>query len=301
MTLENIANGAATVALAMIGGDPALTRQLQTLLGTIGLLDPPADGQFGPVSQWALAALLKQLGLTKAAVIDAPVATALLGAAASDPLPIQPRDTLAGRLVQALQARKHWIQRHPDCVNIVYVEGLDPDGTPNVDVPNEFNDLRVALRITPSGVPDILEAWEATTEPGVYYTVIAPLDPRGAARIAFGQYKAWSVGIHNVKSRKNAHEALVQTGSITVHRDLNQDFERTGDETFDGLFAINQHWGYDMKKSDIGRASAGCLVGRTRAGHAAFMKLCKQDPRYQANHSYRFMTAVLPAASVPPG
>jgi hypothetical protein len=300
MTLEEIANGAAPVPLAVIGGDPALTRQLQTLLSTIGLLDPPVDGQFGPVSQWALAALLKRLGLTKAAVIDAPGARALLEGAGSDPFPIQPRNTLAGRLVQALQAQQHWIQRQAECVNIVYVEGLDPDGTRNSDAPNVFNDVRFALRITPSGAPDILGAWEATTEPGKYYTVIAPLDPRGAARIAFGQYKAWSVGIHNPRS-KNAHEALVQTASITVYRDLNQDFERPGDAPCDGLFGVNQHCGYDMKKSDIGRASAGCLVGRTRAGHAEFMKLCKEDPRYLANHSYRFMTAVLPAAEVPSG
>jgi hypothetical protein len=29
------------------------------------------------------------------------------------------------------------------------------------------------------------------------------------------------------------------------------------------------------------------------------MRLCKGDPRYLANNSYRFMTAVLPAAEVP--
>jgi hypothetical protein len=48
----------------------------------------------------------------------------------------------------------------------------------------------------------------------------------------------------------------------------------------------------------IGRASAGCLVGRTKAGRRAFMALCKADPRYRANDSYRFLTSVLPAASV---
>ena len=62
---------------------------------------------------------------------------------------------------------------------------------------------------------------------------------------------------------------------------------------------MNQHWGFDLPKADIGRASAGCLVGRTKAGHRAFMTLCKGDPRYTTNHSYRFLTAVLPAADVP--
>ena len=98
--------------------------------------------------------------------------------------------------------------------------------------------------------------------------------------------------------RPSGHEALVQTAPIRVFRDLDQDFERTGDQVFAGLFGVNQHWGFDLPKSDIGRASAGCLVGRTKAGHRAFMALCKADPRYRANNSYRFLTSVLPAASV---
>lgn len=97
----------------------------------------------------------------------------------------------------------------------------------------------------------------------------------------------------------NPHEALVQVGSITVHRDLNQDFERTGDKTFQGLFGINQHRGFDLPESDIGNASAGCLVGSTKVGHREFMKLVKQDVRYIARPGFRFMAAVLPAADVP--
>jgi len=298
ITLEDLANDAPSVPLSAIGGDASLTRELQTLLGQAGLLDPPVDGQFGPVSHWALDALLRRLRLTGTKFIDATVARALLDAADADPFPINSRDTFAGRIVQALQTKGHWIQRHPDCVNIVYIEGMDPDGAPNSNVPNEFNDTRFVLRITPSGLPETVDAWEATTEPGIYYTVIKPLDPRGAARIAFGQYKAWSVGIH-MAGKKSAHEALVQTAAIVVHRDLNEDFERSDDATFQGLFGINQHCGYDMKKSDIGRASAGCLVGRTKSGHAAFMRLCKDDPRYRANNSFRFITTVLRAADVP--
>jgi len=62
---------------------------------------------------------------------------------------------------------------------------------------------------------------------------------------------------------------------------------------FEGLFGINQHCGYDFSREDVRTASAGCLVGRTRPGHSAFMKLCKADPRYQVNHGYRFITSVL--------
>jgi hypothetical protein len=174
---------------------------------------------------------------------------------------------------------------------------MDEDGTPNTDAPNVFNDLRLVLRVNRTGTPVVEELWEATTEPGKHYTLIEKLDPRGAARIAFGQYKAWSVGTH-MAGRPSAHQALVQTAPIRVFRDLDADFERTGDRVFEGLFGVNQHWGFDLPKADIGRASAGCLVGRTRAGHRDFMALCKADPRYGVNNSYRFLTTVLPVADV---
>lgn len=261
MTLQDIESGGRAVPLSLIGADRALATHVQERLGAV-----------------AAAALLADAG---------------------EPLfPLRTPDSLAGRIVRSMQAAGHWICRHPDCVNIVYMEGMDPDGTPNTDAPNAFNDLRVVLRVNRAGNPEIVESWEATSEPGKYYTLIEKLDPRGAARIAFGQYKSWSVGTH-MAGRPSAHEALVQTAPIRVHRDLNQDFERTGDQVFEGLFGVNQHWGFNLTRSDVGRASAGCLVGRTTAGHRAFMALCKSDPRYAANNSYRFLTAVLPAGDVP--
>jgi peptidoglycan hydrolase-like protein with peptidoglycan-binding domain len=295
VTLQEIAAGGSAVPLALIGGDRALATEIQERLAAHGLLDPPADGSFGPVSLWAIAQFLRRVGTPAKALIDAETAGALLDGEALFPLRVT--DALPGRLVAAMEKARHWICRHPECVNIVYVEGMDEDGTPNDDAPNVFNDLRVVLRVNRAGTPVIEALWEATTEPGRHYTLIEALDPRGAARIAFGQYKAWSVGTHML-GRPSAHEALVQTAPIRVFRDLNRDFERTGDRLFTGLFGVNQHWGFDLPRSDIGRASAGCLVGRTRGGHRSFMALCKSDPRYTANHSYRFLTSVLPAASV---
>jgi hypothetical protein len=295
MSLQELAAGGRVVALALIGADRLLARQVQERLAVHGVLDPPADGMFGPVSLWALAQFLKKIGASGSTTLDAAAASALLG---DEPaFPLKTPASLAGRIVRAMQEAGHWLSRHPDCVNIVYVEGLDPDGTPNTDAPNVFNDVRFAIRVNRAGTPEIAEAWEATTEPGRHYTLVEKLDPRGAARIAFGQYKAWSVGTH-MAGRPSAHEALVQTESIRVHRDLNADFERTGDEVFQGMFGVNQHWGFDLPRSDIGRASAGCLVGRTKAGHRTFMTLCKSDPRYAANNSYRFVATVLPAAAL---
>ena len=298
MTLDEIESGGRAVPLALIGADSVLTRQVQDRLAAHRLLDPPADGSFGPVSLWAMAQFLRKAQTAGKTTLDAEAAGALLS---DGPLfPLRTPDSIAGRIVRAMQAAGHWFCCHPHCINIVYIEGMDADGELNIDLPNEFNDLRLVLRVNRAGSPEIAEVWDATTEPGKYYTLINKLDPRGAARIAFGQYKAWSVGTH-MFGRPSAHEALVQTAPIRVYRDLNEDFERTGDQVFDGMFGVNQHWGFDLPRSDVGRASAGCLVGRTKTGHRTFMALCRTDPRYGANNSYRFMTTVLPGAAVVAG
>jgi hypothetical protein len=297
MRLEQIVADRAGIARPMIGGDVELATQMQTQLGKIGLLDPPSDGKFGAVSHWALQTLLAKLKTPNKTVIDAGVARVLLEGERADLWPIVTTDDLASRLVAAALRQQYWLCRHPECVNILYVEGMDADGAANDDAPNVFNDLRLLLRFTRTGRPVIEHLWEATTEPGAFYTQVKKLDPRGAARIAFGQYKAWRVGTH-MQGRPSAHEALVQSSDIVVFRDFNEDFERQGDDKFTGMFGVNQHAGGDVPKSDIRRASAGCLVGRTRAGHREFMELCKRDPRYRATRGYQFMTAVLPASEV---
>jgi peptidoglycan hydrolase-like protein with peptidoglycan-binding domain len=296
MTLQDIAAGAAPVPLLQIGGDIPLSREIQTKLGELGVLDPPVDGQFGPVSQWALRQFLKQADLSAKTSLDAQVARALRDAKTDELFPLKTPNTLAGRLVASLRAKGHWISRHPDCVNIVYVEGMNDDGSPNGNTPNEFNDLRVVLRINRSGNPAILDQWEGTTEPGMFFTQ-TPESADGAARIAFGQYKSWVVGLHR-KGSKSEHEALVQATPIDIFRDLDKNFSRAGDRKFTGIFGINQHWGFNLPKENIKNASAGCLVGRTKAGHVAFMTLCKSDARFQVSNGYRFMTAVVPAADV---
>jgi hypothetical protein len=297
MTLQEIADSHRAIPILTIGGDVPLASQVQDRLAAFGLLDPPSDGRFGPVSQWALGEFLKRAGLAAKTALDGDVARALLDLDAAALCPLKRPRTLAGRLVGALLAKKFWVCRHPEAVNIVYVEGMDVDGKSNPNVPNEFNDSRFAIRITRTGNPSIDGSWEATTEPGRQFTSGPGTHPDGAARIAFGQYKSWSVGIHR-RGAKTAHEALVQTAPIDIFRDLNRDFSRAGDRKFSGLFGINQHAGLDVPKADIRKASAGCLVGRTSAGHREFLKLCKSDPRFTSNNGYRFVTTVLPAAEI---
>lgn len=195
--------------------------------------------------------------------------------------------SLATQIVNYMRAKRYKVFEGKYNYNIVYIEGMNVDGSLNSDRPNEFNDLRLVIEII-NGVPDIVGMWEATTEPGRQYTQ-SPLNAKGAARIAFNQYDAWQVGIHK------DHEALVQTGgAVSVHRDFDKNFIRTGDKIYTGYFGINQHWGYDMSSDNIGGASAGCLVGRTRKGHREFMRLIKQDSRYKKNKNYIFTTTVIP-------
>ena len=167
--------------------------------------------------------------------------------------------TLIEKIVKHMISEKYQIFQRFGEKNIVYIEGFNSDGTANSDEPNKFNDLRLVFGFE-GAKPTIEGAWEATTEPGYYYTD-NPMNPDGAARIAFGQYEAWQVGIHGTS---DPHEALVQVGSVRVYRDWNRDMIRSGDAIDEGYFGINQHWGYDHPYDDIHTASAGCLVGRTR-------------------------------------
>ncbi|MDQ0322073.1 hypothetical protein QO002_004279 [Pararhizobium capsulatum DSM 1112] len=195
-------------------------------------------------------------------------------------------------IVEALKRLGYVIDTNPDEVNIVYVEGMNEDGSVNNDEANKFNDLRCVIGFR-NGVPAMLGKWQATTEPGFYYGRDHPINRLGAARIKFGQYSAWKVGIH-----RNTQEALVQVKDVTVCRDLNRDMERKGDTEDTGLFGINQHGGYDQPSDDIGKASAGCLVGRLMSGHRAFMETVKGDPRYLADQDFVFRTAILQASDV---
>jgi len=256
-----------------------LFRQVQDIVGvqSTGSVGKPAPQSSGWAAMWA-ALLAWWRGSSDQPTPDRP----------AEPAPTD----LAGRIVAAMRKRGFKVDDVPGNPNVVYVEGMGPDGTKNDNTPNQFNDARFVIMFGQDGRPKIAGAWEATTEPGRYWTE-NPMNSKGAARIKFGQYTAWQVGMHHT------HEALVQTGgNVTVCRDLNEDYKREGDKEDTGQFGINQHWGYDFPKNDLGQSSAGCLVGRMKTGHQQFMALMKSDPRYKANSRFVFTAAVLPASEV---
>lgn len=194
--------------------------------------------------------------------------------------------TLADRIVRAMVARSYVIHRGLGELNIVYIEGCNGDGTPNANRSNAFDDRRLVLTFV-NGEPLIVGSWEATTQTGTRYT-LSPVKPEGAAIIELGQQKCWEVGLH-----RGQYEALVQTaGAVIVARDADKNYRRDGDKRQTGYFGINQHHAYDAPTADIGGHSAGCLVGRTIAGHREFMKLIKTDPRYKKG--FVFHTTVMP-------
>ena len=283
------------IPMYTLGGRKDLVNELQVILAELGYLDPPADGLWGSVSNWALEEFCNDNSLSLSGGFSPKIARTLLNP--TNPLPdIKPGNNWFDKVVAYMNDKGYWICRHPGCTNIVYLEGVNPDGTLNDDRPNAFNDLRVVFTVDASGVPQIT-SWDGTTEPGKYFTENPIDNVPGAARIAFGQYKSWTVGIHR-RGRRGAHEALVQERFVSVYRDLNKDYQRKNDKLYTGIFGINQHWGYDKPKHNLGSSSAGCLVGRTMTGHREFMRLIKQDARYQARQSYKFMTAILPGDTV---
>lgn len=200
-----------------------------------------------------------------------------------------PHNSFAGRILHYMKLKGYQISEGAGNYNIVYVEGCNADGTLNDDKANHFNDRRILLEVV-DGNPKIVGNWDATTEPGYYYTD-NPMNPKGAARIQFGQYvDAWEIGTHG---NAYPHEALIQVAPVTVCRDANRSMTRTGDALDTGLFGINQHGGYDYAPNDIQDASAGCLVGRTMAGQAQFMEMLSGMPnRY-------FTTTVIPGDQLP--
>ncbi|MBD2297242.1 peptidoglycan-binding protein [Nostoc sp. FACHB-190] len=274
-----------------VAKDEDLTRQIQILLIGLDLLEPPADAKFGPVTAAAIKKFQELKKIDEPDYIGAVTAKELIETK-RDELPkpeLKLGNDIASRIVKYMLAQNYQVFTAPKEYNIVYVEGIDGDWNLNSDTPNAFNDRRIVIEVV-NGTPKIVDHWQATTEPGRYYTV-NPMNSAGAARIKFGQYKAWAVGLHGNAER---HEALVQVAPLTVHRDFNKDFKRSGDKTDTGLFYINQHWGYDAPSNDIKNASAGCLVGRMRQGHREFMSIIKQDRRYVANNDYVFYTTVIP-------
>jgi hypothetical protein len=292
--LHAVAAGAKDLEAARLVRRPALVAELQTRLAHHGLLDPPADGLLGPATQWALGAFCRAAGLRFGGALTRAAAAALL--AESPVLPLRPDRSLAGRVTAALVRRGDWLRREPDCVSIVYLEGMDSHGRQTPRRPDAFDDLRLLLRIMPGGRPEIAGAWTATTAPG-RPAVESPAEPEGAPRLAPGQHRAWVLGRTAIGTELE-QEALVQMLPVRVTRDANRDFRREGDRAERGLYILDQHGAMDALRERVGGAGAGCLVGQSQEGHREFIDRLRDDPRWRVNAAHLFTTSVVRAEEV---
>ncbi|MCW5925089.1 MAG: hypothetical protein KIS77_22425 [Saprospiraceae bacterium] len=287
--------------------------ELQTRLCDLGILDPAikgdknkpfgpvskADGSIGPMTRNAIFEFCRLANLEYVdKLLSINLLKALVAAQPDTFLPVafgnHPFDKgqtrLARRILRCMRDKGFWIARSPHAYNIVYVEGMNADGTENDDAFDQWNDRRIVIRIRPGGKPEILINHQGTTEPGKFYTV-NPLNPQGAARIAFGQYKAWTDGLH-----QGEQPALVQRGEVRVHRDIDKSGTRNKVDPIDvgDWFGINQHsTSPNFTPQLVGKYSAGCLVGQVYSEHLQFLNTVRKDFRYQMNKGYYFITTVL--------
>jgi Putative peptidoglycan binding domain len=293
-------DGTLKFGMDAIAADEELATHIQDVLIWLKFLDPPSDGKFGPISSEALRDFQNAFGdelKDEEGFLGKATAKKLIETEPSEvpqPETDLSKDDLPAKIIGYMLENFYRISTGPKKYNIVYVEGMDENGDLNDNEPNSFNDRRMVIEI-PDKIPVLVNHWQATTEPGTHYTmnpISAEATRLGAARIAFGQYKAWQVGTH-YGGGSEPHEALVQVSNISIYRDKNKDFKRTGDKLYTGVFDIDQHYGFDYPYNDISYAGAGCLVGRRREGHREFMEIVKQDKRYQLNESYRFLTTII--------
>jgi hypothetical protein len=262
--------------------------EVQRYLINWGYLDPPADGHWGMHSRTALSYFQKFHSLPITGEPD----TATLAALKTSPPPLKLGTDLASRIIRKMLRHDMWVSRGEKLYNIVYLEGVDADGTPNPDATDVWNDRRIVIEIA-SDTPKIIANWLATTEPGAYY-INHPMNPGGAFRIAFGQYRAWRFGRHG----RTQYPALQQAGPVSGHRDTNKDGRRTGDPFVTGSdFGINQHHGWDM--ANVGKGSAGCLVGQSIEDHQNFMDMLSCDRRQKVNSQYLWYTTILAGDDLP--
>ena len=193
---------------------------------------------------------------------------------------------LAAKIARAMVDNKFVLAIGPNVMNIIYVEGMNSDGTPNEFRNNAFDCVRLLLRVLENGRGEILGIWDAITHAGLYWEMHR-INPRGAFHIRLGQQTCWVMGHYHDQ------EALIQAAPIEGTRDGKNDFKREGPPVR-GQFGVHHHWGYDYPKDDAGKSSAGCQVGRTKLGHRQFIKLLKTDERYQKDQKFMWSSTVMP-------
>lgn len=121
--------------------------------------------------------------------------------------------------------------------------------------------------------------WPITTVPGVPW-LRNPMNPKGAAALVPGRYKAtYSLGPYK------GYTALKQVAPVRVYRDNNRDsvFDLNSATIEEGLFGIHIHRAGIASKF-IGMSSAGCQVFKFKRHFDEFIDLCQKSAKHWGNH-----------------
>lgn len=203
------------------------------------------------------------------------------------------------RIIATMQAKGYAID---PVLNIVAVSGMNLDGTTNNNRLGLWND--VILAVKPNG--EVMHIARGTTEPDPHF-VQNPLDRKGAAFLAFGQYRdAYQIGTHSgLSGTDNAHEALIQIAPIMVNRDSNGNGVRDAGDTVlsQGPKDAGLNWhsaSPDSPLPAISRYSAGCIVTNDPREFRRFLQVIKSHPGYQQNRLYRYTVTLLDGREVKP-
>lgn len=210
-------------------------------------------------------------------------------------------DADLARYILAYFRKNNWVVREgARRYNIAYIQTMDLDNTLNAGRYNAFDDARILFEVV-NGQPRIVGKWQATTRPGDYY-YRNPMNRKGTAHLQTRrQFRAWVMGVH----RRGDHPALVQLGGpVTVLRTDGRPSTNTGDPPEGrpdiGYFGINQHGvvGQNMDRTDLQRASAGCLVAQNWSDHTQFIQYLRNDVDFVANSRYVWTTGVIPGRDI---
>jgi hypothetical protein len=267
-------------------------KEIQEHLIGIGLLDPIADGKWGSLSQSAWRAFTRVIGCESEDLSQSAI-DRLVDFKRFKDLCFKPKDPDDAENILAVKCINRMIAlgahiaismgSDKPTYNILHLTGTDPDGTKNSNKIDQWNDLRLVVEVSQSGLVIVKLCKLATCEPGRHW-IDNPMNSKGTFLIACDkQWFAWSVGKHGSRQ----YPALVQVGEIEGYRDSDRNGSWSGETLMSGDYmGVNIHHGYDSDL--VGQMSAGCQVGKSIAGHEEFMRLVKSDRRYVCNNGYRF-------------
>lgn len=166
-------------------------------------------------------------------------------------------------------------------VNIIGIRNLSSGNVQN----DLFDDeLHLIYKIGDKQYNDI---YPITTDPGLQI-LKNPMNTKGTAILVPNQYRgSHCLGYHGTK---NAYEALVQCGLVTVYRDNNRDSVMDFVNPDTGYFGINIHKA-GLDTVYVQNWSAGCQVFKKSTDFDKFLKVCKESAKLYGNKfTYTLLT-----------